>query len=68
MMKNVEENALILQAKGDQTVNPASADYIFENIGSEEKQKVIFENGQHVIITDENLKEGAFEIILDFVD
>ena len=65
---DIKEKVLILQAKGDRTVNPASADYIFENIGSEKKEKVIFENGQHVMIRDENLKEEAFAIILGFVE
>jgi carboxylesterase len=43
---------LLIQARGDNTVRPDSAPYIYDALGTEEKQLIWKEVDQHVIISD----------------
>jgi carboxylesterase len=57
---------LIIQAGMDETVDPRSADYIYEQIGSETKQLISYPSSTHVITLDHD-REKVFQEILEFI-
>lgn len=59
--------ALIIQAKDDTTVKPKSAVYIYDHIGSKEKELVWLAEGGHVIVTGPAAQEARAKV-LSFVE
>ncbi len=49
-LKKVQCPALVLQAKNDDTVRRKSAEYIFNELGSDDKKLKYYETGGHVIL------------------
>ena len=58
---------MIIQNKGDPTVDPESAEFIFEKIRSPDKQKIYFEGNYHVLTRGEH-KEEVFNLIKEFLE
>ena len=64
-LKEVDEPLLIMQSTNDHTIDPRSADYIYNNVGSGIKS-VSWKEGPHVIF--EEKKNEAFEEIYKFIN
>ena len=45
----IKASALILQSQDDTLVNPQSAEYIYDHLGSKEKELIWLEKSGHVI-------------------
>ncbi len=58
--------ALIDQSKIISLVSPKNADYIFQNIDLEKKEKYVFDGNKH-FSTDVNLHRKLFEKLYNFV-
>ncbi|MCX8064052.1 MAG: alpha/beta hydrolase [Candidatus Hydrogenedentes bacterium] len=57
---------LIIQGSNDNTVNPESADIIYENLGTEKKYKVVFHRNNHGILNGP-LASEIFATVRDFL-
>ncbi|WP_047154331.1 alpha/beta hydrolase [Aneurinibacillus tyrosinisolvens] len=57
---------LIVQSTNDETIEPASADYIYSNIGSEYKEMKWYSNSGHIITLDRE-REHVFKEVADFL-
>lgn len=74
LIQEVKENVemiytptLVVQARYDKVINPESANYIYENVETDEKKIVWFENAAHVItLSDE--KDQLHEEIYTFLE
>ncbi|MGB7403897.1 MAG: alpha/beta hydrolase, partial [Arcobacter sp.] len=66
-LTNIQSPILIIQGKDDPVVNPASAYEIFEKIKSKEKDLLILERKNHVIIKGDDTKE-LYDEILKFIE
>lgn len=66
-LEQVKTPAMIMHATNDPVVNPKSAQYLHENLGSSYKLIYWFESNLHTIV-DENLKEEVFLKISQFID
>ncbi|PLY08973.1 MAG: glycerol acyltransferase [Arcobacter sp.] len=63
ILSDIQSPILIIQGKDDPVVNPTSAYEIFDKIKSKEKELVILERKNHVIVKGEDTKELYDEII-----
>ncbi|PAV28620.1 carboxylesterase [Virgibacillus profundi] len=59
--------ALVVQARKDEMINTKSADYIYDNVESDEKEIKWYENSGHVITLDKE-KEQLHEDIFQFLE
>ncbi|WP_375723418.1 alpha/beta fold hydrolase [Arcobacter sp. KX21116] len=66
-LTNIQSPILIIQGKDDPVVNPASAYEIFEKIKSKEKDLLILERKNHVIIKGDDTKE-LYDEIFKFIE
>lgn len=66
LLPKVEAPALILQARFEHTVQPRSASYIFDKVGSKEKELVWLEKSGHIITLDVE-RDRVFEEIITFL-
>lgn len=66
-LDKVKIPAMIMHATNDPVVNPDSAQYIHENLGSSYKLIYWFESNLHTI-ADDNLKEELFAKVGQFID
>lgn len=57
---------LIVQSRNDTRIKTESAEYIYDNIGSLDKQTLIVNAPEHVLTTGED-NEGVFESIKNFI-
>jgi len=62
-LKNIKAPALIIQGSHDPVVNPASADEVFEKIGSEKKTLIKINSARHGIVRGDELSEVAEHVI-----
>lgn len=62
----IEKPILIMQSYGDRTVNPASANIIFNNIGSRDKSIIYLHESGHIVTCDCE-KEQVFEEVYAFI-
>ena len=62
----VKAPILILQSQKDITINPSSAEYIFEHISSSQKRIIPYYSNSHIIIDDPE-KDKVFGDILVFI-
>ena len=58
---------LVVQAEKDEMIDPQSANYIYENVDSDEKQIKWYANSGHVITIDKE-KEQVFEDVYAFLE
>lgn len=65
-LSEVKAPALLIHAADDLTVPPMNVNEIYRLLGSEQKEKHIFDDGSHVL-TEGIHKELIFELVLDFV-
>ena len=61
-MKKITAPCIILQSKIEHTVEPRSAQYIYDNISSEKKKLVWFEKSGHILTLDVEREEVFKEI------
>ncbi len=66
-LKNIKAPALVIQSRKDPVVNPKSAGQIFNKIGSEDKQLVLFNFDCHGILLGEG-SERVHRVIGNFID
>lgn len=66
-LPNVKVPALVVQASKDPTVNPTSAQQIFDRLGSEHKKLVLFERQRHGIING-NGRMDIFDEVVHFLE
>jgi len=59
-------DTLIIQSRGDETVDPSGSEYIYNNLGSKEKQIRLFNKSNHIITLDYD-KNDVFESIDNFL-
>ncbi|MBU4376230.1 MAG: alpha/beta hydrolase, partial [Candidatus Omnitrophica bacterium] len=57
----------ILQAKEDDVTSPKSSKYIYDHIGSKDKQMKFFENSYHIITADQE-RDKVAETTVSFFD
>jgi len=62
----IEKPVLIMQSYRDRTVNPMSANLIYNNIGSKDKSIVYLHKSGHIITCDKE-KEQVFEEVYNFI-
>lgn len=62
-LKNITIPALIIQGSHDPVVNPASADEVFDKIGSEKKTLIKVNSVRHGIVRGDELSEVADQVI-----
>jgi carboxylesterase len=65
-IKNIDKPVLIIQNKNDSTVDPKSADFIYNNIGSSDKNLVYLEGDYHVLTKGQH-KDEVFALIQEFI-
>jgi carboxylesterase len=65
-LPEVETPILVVQSKHDRTVKPESGSYIYEKVGSREKEMRWFERSGHLISLDIE-REEAFKAIAEFL-
>lgn len=63
----IKAPALIVQAEGDPVVAPAGSKELFEQLGSAEKDYLLFDFARHGILLGEGA-EGVFQVIGDFIE
>lgn len=66
-LEDVYEPALVVQSKHDDVINPESADIIYDNLSSDEKDYMWLEKSGHVPTIDVE-KELLFERLLEFIN
>jgi esterase/lipase len=66
-LKEIDIPALVAQAKGDPVVNPKGAEKIFEQLGSTDKQLLMFNFDRHGILLGEGARK-VYEAVWQFVD
>lgn len=66
LLPAIEQPALIIQSRNDHTVRPKSARYIYDVLGSAEKQLIWLEESGHIVTLDSE-RENVFEILADFI-
>jgi carboxylesterase len=67
-LPSVQEPALILQSLQDQTIDPGSATYVFDNLGSADKEWKLYGNASHVLLQDPDADRIIFPAIADFIE
>ena len=65
-LPTIKTPLLVVQARFEHTVQPRSATYIFEQVGSTEKKLVWLEKSGHIVTLDIE-REQVFEEIIDFL-
>lgn len=66
-LPRVQIPVLVAQASKDPTVNPASAQLIFDKLGCKQKEMVIFERDRHGIVNGEG-SEDIFHRVVQFLE
>ena len=66
-LKSVSTPSLIIQADKDPIVNPKSADYIYDRVGSTKKEKYLVNSSKHVTILDDSVNQEVFKKITEFI-
>lgn len=64
----VDSPALILQSLHDQTVDPVSATYVFDRLGSRDKEWKLYGNASHVLLQNPDADRLVFPSIADFIE
>lgn len=65
-LDSIQEPVLLFQSDDDRTIDPKSADFILNNIGSDDKKLKKFPGDSHIII-DQEVKKLVFRDILNFI-
>lgn len=55
-LKKVTVPALVVQGRGDRTIQPRSAQYIYDNLGSAQKE-IFYSRGEHMLLVGEQSQE-----------
>jgi carboxylesterase len=66
-MNNMDKPILIVQNKDDKTVDPRSADFIYNNIHSSDKKLIYLEGDYHVLTKGEN-RDEVFAMVNTFIE
>jgi carboxylesterase len=67
VLPGIKAPALIMQSKNDHVVKPGTAEFIYKELPSTQKDLVIIDRSYHVFIIDQN-KEPLFEKIHQFIE
>tara|TARA_Y100000310_G_scaffold344846_1_gene459969 strand:- start:2093 stop:2989 length:897 start_codon:yes stop_codon:yes gene_type:complete len=67
MLPKITTPILIIQSAEDKRVEPKSANYILENIASQQKELILYPEGDHVLTTGNKTQQVAQDI-LEFVE
>ncbi|MFH1315915.1 MAG: alpha/beta fold hydrolase [Candidatus Woesearchaeota archaeon] len=65
-LNRVDEPLMILQSQNDITIDPLSAEYIYDHVSSEKKKIVPFVSESHILVDDFE-KQNVFDEILLFI-
>lgn len=65
-LPQIKTPALIIHGNIDPVVNPGSALYIYENLGSRQKMIYLFDSNHHVVLNDKK-REELFQRIYNFI-
>ena len=66
-LEKIVAPCIVLQSEIEHTVNPKSAQYIYDNISSEEKKLVWYKNSGHILTLDVE-REAVFKEISKFFE
>lgn len=66
IVPQITEPILIMHSRPDSIVLPKSSEYLYDNIGSKDKELVFFENSYHVFTVDKHA-DKAHKIMGDFI-
>ncbi|GGK23694.1 carboxylesterase [Caldalkalibacillus thermarum] len=66
VLPRLKQPALIIQAVQDETVHPASGQMLYEQIGSADKELVLFEQSGHIITLDRE-QDRLHETVTQFI-
>lgn len=64
-IKKIRTPSLIIQSKEDRTINPQSAEWIYNDLKTD-KELIQLDKGDHILTVDEN-RDVAFEKIVEFL-
>ncbi len=64
--KQITAPTLIIQASGDKIVSPNSAQQIFDNLGSNKKKQIDWQDRFHLIVQGEH-KQELYQLIADWI-
>lgn len=67
LLPQIKIPCIVLQSTIEHTVNPKSARYIYDNLGSEEKQLVWFQHSGHILTLDGE-REAVYEAVWNFFE
>jgi carboxylesterase len=66
-LPRVKAPALILQSIHDKTVDPTSASFVFQNIGSTQKELRLYGNASHVLVQEQDAPDIIFYSVGEFL-
>jgi carboxylesterase len=66
LLPAIQAPSLILQGKKDMVVEPAQAQWLFDQLGSKEKKLLWFEDSDHLVALDHE-RERAIEAVIEFL-
>ncbi len=66
LLPSITAPALVIQSEAEHTVRPDSADYIYQNLGSPDKEMFWLKRSGHVVILDME-REAVFQKIREFL-
>jgi carboxylesterase len=67
VLPRVKTPALILQSINDQTINPTSANFVFQNLGSTQKELRLYGNASHVLVQEQDAPDIIFYSVGEFL-
>lgn len=67
LLQKVSIPALVIQSRVDETINPESALYIYENISSVDKKLTWYEHSSHIITLDRERRK-LFQEVEEFIE
>jgi carboxylesterase len=68
VLPRVTTPALILQSINDKTVKPSGAEFVFENLGSSEKELRLYGNASHVLVQEQDAPDIIFYSVDQFLN
>jgi len=66
-LPKVTEPTLILQSVNDKTVKPSSATFVFDHIGSKQKELRLYGNATHVLVAEQDAPDVIFRYVGEFL-
>jgi carboxylesterase len=66
-LPRVSTPTLILQSINDKTINPTSANFVFQNLGSKQKELRLYGNASHILVQEKDAPDIIFYSVGEFL-